>query len=231
MCERVFDTSYAFIIEDVNFDGQNDIRLISWTSIQSDKEYWYWLFNPKTGKFEKNSLLERFMNPEFDQELKTVYTRWRSGVYEYGQAIYKWQNNNCLLEMEQVQYMNPSQELFYLDTYKRINGVGECQEKEMSEYIEFSKKELFNLWLYESDSEGYSPCKRLNDNLAQAYLILDSINCLNVNDLMKINTKGCVNNCLPKETFYKLTKYREKLSNINIDIRWNENISRYMLIE
>lgn len=37
MCDLYLDSSYVFVVEDVNFDGHNDIRLLNWLSNRSDK--------------------------------------------------------------------------------------------------------------------------------------------------------------------------------------------------
>ena len=61
----------------------------------------------------------------------------------------------------------------------------------------------------------------------EAYLILDSINALDSADLIKINTRGCVGNCLPAETFSSLLEYSSTLEKLGYHIDWNKKTHRY----
>jgi len=59
-----------FIMQDMNFDGYNDIRLLNST----DKfTYYCWIYQPATGQFVADTTLSRFVNPQFDQDQKLVY--------------------------------------------------------------------------------------------------------------------------------------------------------------
>lgn len=59
-----------FIMQDMNFDGYNDIRLLN----NTDKfTYYCWIYQPATGQFAEDTTLTKFVNPQFDQEQKLVY--------------------------------------------------------------------------------------------------------------------------------------------------------------
>lgn len=65
------DTKYEkFILEDINFDGYNDIRLLNSADTFG---YYCWTFQPATGKFIEDTVLSKFINPQFDQQQKLVY--------------------------------------------------------------------------------------------------------------------------------------------------------------
>src|ERR1700720_1454639 len=40
-----------FIIEDINFDGVNDIRLLQFLPAAPNLPYYYWIYDRKSGKF------------------------------------------------------------------------------------------------------------------------------------------------------------------------------------
>jgi len=65
---------------------------------------------------------------------------------------------------------------------------------------------------------------------SDAMIILDSMNALNSEDLIKINTRGCVNNCLPYETFSKWFGYNQKVKKLGYYTKWNNMTHRYSLI-
>ncbi|WP_258542554.1 hypothetical protein [Parvicella tangerina] len=64
-----------------------------------------------------------------------------------------------------------------------------------------------------------------------AFKILDSINAIDQNDLIKINSGRCVNNCLPKESFFRLTNLRQALNKIEFDIVWQIDSLNYKLVQ
>jgi hypothetical protein len=95
-----------------------------------------------------------------------------------------------------------------------------------------------NLQHYKNQDEDFERLEFLYDWVAigedtsatYALNILDSINSINQNDLIKINTRGCRNNCLPKESFYKLTNYRQELYKLEFDIVWHDESKAYNLV-
>ncbi|MBK9194628.1 MAG: hypothetical protein IPO17_06485 [Flavobacteriales bacterium] len=65
------------VVEDVNFDGAADLRLLSWHSIEHYRTYWYWLFNVRSGSFERDTVLDGIMNPGFDHGERSMHSWWR----------------------------------------------------------------------------------------------------------------------------------------------------------
>jgi hypothetical protein len=117
-----FDSSKVCIIEDVNFDGHNDVRLLNWTSINLQTSYWYWIYNASSGQFQSDTTLEEYTNPYFDSTSKTFHTWWRIGFENYGHARYAWNNGNLQLiasEEESWVYVDKG----YLITKKTENGT------------------------------------------------------------------------------------------------------------
>ncbi len=62
-----------FIIEDMNFDGNNDIRLLN---SADNYTYYYWIYQPGSGQFVEDTVLTRLVAPQFYQNQKLVYANW-----------------------------------------------------------------------------------------------------------------------------------------------------------
>lgn len=109
-----------FIVEDVNFDGNNDIRLLQFLPAASNLPYYYWIYNPKKQLFQRQSSLEDITSPEFDLKKKLIYSFWRDGCCDHGSSTYKYINDNpTLIGEEEVK----EEEGKIISTIKkRVNG-------------------------------------------------------------------------------------------------------------
>jgi hypothetical protein len=73
-----FETYHVPItVEDMNFDGYNDFRVLDFVMMYGQSSYHFWLYNPKKGQFEPNPALAETSSAEFDQQTKTIYSRCR----------------------------------------------------------------------------------------------------------------------------------------------------------
>jgi hypothetical protein len=79
-----------FIIEDINFDGYNDIRLLQFLPAAPNLPYYYWTYNPATQKFQRQKALEEITSPDFDSEKKLIYSFWRGSCCDHGSSTYKY---------------------------------------------------------------------------------------------------------------------------------------------
>lgn len=86
-----------FFIEDINFDGYNDIRLLQFLPASPNLPYYFWTYNPKTLQFIQDTTLENITSPEFDQKTKTIFSAWRDGCCKYGSATYTYENGKITL--------------------------------------------------------------------------------------------------------------------------------------
>jgi len=66
--------------------------------------------------------------------------------------------------------------------------------------------------------------------LANAKIVLDSLNSLDRQDLIKINTQGCIGNCLPWETFTKWSRFHKTLNRLGYHTTWDATLLQYSLI-
>lgn len=86
-----------FIIEDINFDGYNDIRLLQFLPAAPNLPYYYWTFNSKTQKFQRQKALEEITSPDFDPKKKLIYSFWKGSCCDHGQSTYKYINGKPTL--------------------------------------------------------------------------------------------------------------------------------------
>jgi len=92
-----------FIIEDVNFDGHDDIRLLQFLPAAPNLPYYFWTYNSATKKFQPDQALEEITSPEFDQKKKLIYSFWRDGCCSHGLSTFKYINGKPkLIEESEV---------------------------------------------------------------------------------------------------------------------------------
>ena len=89
-------------IEDVNFDGLYDIRIIQFLPAGPNIPYFYWFFDAKTGRFKADKRLEDVVSPEFDHQKKLIHSGWRDGCCDHGNSIYKFIGEK-LIKIEEVE--------------------------------------------------------------------------------------------------------------------------------
>ncbi|MDM8557773.1 LysM peptidoglycan-binding domain-containing protein [Candidatus Parabeggiatoa sp. HSG14] len=85
----------AFYIEDVNFDGYLDMRLMESMSVVPT--FLYWLFEQQTEQFVSNSAFAKISSPKFDAEKKQILSDWQEGCCTHMTNYYQVINNNPLL--------------------------------------------------------------------------------------------------------------------------------------
>jgi len=95
----------AFYVEDVNFDGYSDLRLMVESNEMDQVKYAYWLYEPRRGRFIANQALSDIYSPEIDIEKQQIKSFWRQNTTHYGIDFYQWQENQpVLMEQEERLY-------------------------------------------------------------------------------------------------------------------------------
>ncbi len=96
-----------FILEDMNFDGYNDFRILKNKDIRVGL-YYYWIFNPTTNEFEMSKIFDLLKaEPSFDKKKKriTTFSQYSCGRgYATWTNIYKFENNQLYLFKEKSTY-------------------------------------------------------------------------------------------------------------------------------
>lgn len=120
--EQSFPDS-SITVEDMNFDGHSDIRIVNLVAANGNTNYSCWLYNPNSQKFENNKTLNMLIDPIFHQNTKQVETTWKEGYGTYGHETYQYQNNKYLLIESGYTNMNEEGEQKTTTTkYKIVDG-------------------------------------------------------------------------------------------------------------
>lgn len=97
----------AFVIEDLNFDGYADLRLIAFLPAGANVPYLYWLFDPQQGLFVRNTQLEAITSPEVDVANQQLLSSWRAGAATYGADTWMWLNGApVMVRQETREYLD-----------------------------------------------------------------------------------------------------------------------------
>lgn len=93
----------GFEIEDMNFDGYRDIRIVELLPAGPNIPYLYWLFEPKAGSFVQNKELEEITSPEFESDKKRIKSSWRDSAVRYGTDYYQFTGGKPLLVRQEIE--------------------------------------------------------------------------------------------------------------------------------
>ena len=81
------DKDAVFVVEDMNFDGLNDIRLMQFVPAAPQCILAYYctgLAIKPSGKFQRAQKFDDITSPEFDRGKKLISSSWRGGWGDYG---------------------------------------------------------------------------------------------------------------------------------------------------
>ena len=85
------------IIEDMDFDGIKDFRIIAMLPPGPNIPYICFLWDKKSGKFVHADFLDDITSPEFDSIMKTVTSKSRESAKKYRKDVYKYSNGKLVL--------------------------------------------------------------------------------------------------------------------------------------
>jgi hypothetical protein len=90
-------TGSDIVIEDMNFDGINDFRIIAMLPPGPNIPYICFLWDKKSGKFVHAEFLDDITSPEFDSKTKTVTSSSRESANKYRKDAYKYSGGKLVL--------------------------------------------------------------------------------------------------------------------------------------
>lgn len=90
-------TGSDIVIEDMNFDGINDFRIIAMLPPGPNIPYICFLWDKKSGKFVHAEFLDDITSPEFDSKTKTVTSSSRESANKYRKDVYKYSGGKLVL--------------------------------------------------------------------------------------------------------------------------------------
>lgn len=85
-----FDKNFGFTIEDMNFDGYKDIRIIQYVPAALNISYCMWVWDPKTSQFKEDNDLEEILSPEFDHSKKLIHSFTRGSATDHYEDVYQY---------------------------------------------------------------------------------------------------------------------------------------------
>jgi hypothetical protein len=97
----------ALVVEDVNFDGYADVRIMEYLPGGSAVPFFYWLYQPDTGKFARAEEFGVVKSPQVDAENRQLVSRQKVSSSEYVTEFYDPQGTVPLLVRKEVRNYSP----------------------------------------------------------------------------------------------------------------------------
>lgn len=108
---------------DANFDGYQDLQLLSMCGATGNCSYNFYLYDPKANQFVPESFLSGLVTPGFDQTKKQVMTGSNLSVYDTQSETYQYESDGrYTLIHKQVSAWNRDAHTVTLQTYELRNG-------------------------------------------------------------------------------------------------------------
>jgi hypothetical protein len=121
--ESYLDTDQVFIIEDMNFDGHSDIRLLNMLDARLQSNFNCWLYNPGKGIFERDTTLDGLTNPTFNKKTKKIEASEEDGASEQEEYVYHYSpKGKLVLEYQKSVLIDLSGKWKTTTTRKLVNG-------------------------------------------------------------------------------------------------------------
>ena len=112
-----------FIMEDMNFDGINDIRLVQFLPAAANVPYYCWIYDTAANRFIRNKALEKITSPDFDPKKKLIFSFWQASCCDHGLSTYKYINGHpTLIEQSEFAEDEVDTSKYILTVKKLING-------------------------------------------------------------------------------------------------------------
>jgi len=111
----ISDHSPIYQIEDVNFDGYQDLRIVisdsktdskrvnSIDKLEDNQRYRFWLFNPQVGLFIEQTELKSLIAPKIDRENRQIISSWKGSQVNYGTDYYQFLKDKLVLVRQELQ--------------------------------------------------------------------------------------------------------------------------------
>jgi hypothetical protein len=110
----------SLMIGDMNYDGNDDFRIIKNLPAGPNIPYLYYLFDPTTRKFVYSAAYEPITSPEFPGNSE-IRSKWRESAEKWGIDTYKVTNNvPALTQRESWEAVNTTQALHRIMTFDAV---------------------------------------------------------------------------------------------------------------
>jgi hypothetical protein len=122
-CSCDLPIDQPFIVDDVNFDGREDLRLLQFLPAAPNLPYYFWTYSPVLHRFARAPLLEEITSPDFDPVHRLITSFWRSGCCDHGLNIYRYVHGKpVLVEVSEVRRDADDDSKFVTTLRRRIGG-------------------------------------------------------------------------------------------------------------
>ncbi|MDE7269585.1 MAG: leucine-rich repeat domain-containing protein [Acetatifactor sp.] len=119
----------GFELEDVNFDGYQDIRLFDTSNGNYRQEWIYLVWNPKEEQFEHDARLNEISLASFDQENKLIYGMERGSAARHYYSTYQYIDGEPVI----IRYVK-EEELFFSDEQTKQYCMAASEKEEAIAY-------------------------------------------------------------------------------------------------
>ncbi|WP_438446969.1 XAC2610-related protein [Gorillibacterium sp. sgz5001074] len=110
------------VVEDMNFDGYEDIRIQNGTPAGRNIPYLYWLWDQGTASFVPNKDLEEIVSPVFNPVSRTIETMERVGAGAYWEGTYQYKNGRPVLIKKVERVVDPEKKVWVISLSEEIGG-------------------------------------------------------------------------------------------------------------
>jgi hypothetical protein len=122
----------SLYVEDVNFDGFADLRIMEYLPGGANVPYLFWLYNPETQNFEKAPAFQVVVSPQVDRAREELISRQRVSAAEYVTEYYKPVDDiPVLLRREERKYNPDGSSVLKLYEVKDDSGLQLVESKEL----------------------------------------------------------------------------------------------------
>ncbi|MNP18410.1 hypothetical protein D3C76_1108930 [compost metagenome] len=117
------------VIEDMNFDGYQDIRIQQSMPASPNIPYYYWLWDEDSTRFVPNTSLEIITSPEFDQKNKWIKSDVRGNAATYYEDIYKYIDEIPMLVKETEEMIDEVNNVVHITVMEFSNNEMKITEQ------------------------------------------------------------------------------------------------------
>lgn len=97
----------ALVVEDVNFDGYADLRIMQYLTGGSAVPYYYWLYQPSSGNFERAEFFESVKSPQVDADNRQLVSKQKLSSSETVTEFYEPQGFIPVMVRKEVRNYAP----------------------------------------------------------------------------------------------------------------------------
>jgi hypothetical protein len=95
--ETNWGEAFGFVIEDMNFDGYDDIRIIAFNPAGPNTPYICWLWDKDKRQYVHHEGLSDIPSLEIDKDNEWISASMRSSAVSYRTEFYRWVDGNLTL--------------------------------------------------------------------------------------------------------------------------------------